>query len=555
MYHQRRTSGFAWSLAAPVAFALLASGCYTGLGWDGNSAGDPGNSGEHNGASEDGDNPDDTADPAATCEDMGVDVAFAPLARITRLQYQNSVRDILGVELSLEDELIVDDKAGSFNSNTLDAASATHVNRYRSAAEFVAEQVIEQSPEQLACDPQAGQGSEEACVTDHARRLARRFYGRTPSAAQVENLVALFAAVRANESYEVAMQTMLEGLLQSPHFLYHVEEGRSGDEIAPLTGPEIARRLATFLWSSAPDEILIDAAQAGELATAEQVAAQATRMLGDPRADEILAHFHRQWLRLDGSAFAVALPDESERASVANETLAFVDRALGSGGDDITSMLSSRVAVLDDHTAELYGMPGASGDTMLPPEERSGLLTRAGFLAANGSVTARGLFVRSQMMCQPIPPPPEGVSTELPDLGPDATERELLEAHQADPSCAGCHNLFDPIGLGFLNYGHDGAFHEQDEHGPIDNSGQLDGASFNGALELSQMLGQMERVQQCLTEQWFNFGLARESRSSDQCSIEQAAAEFASSGPEIETLIVALTKTDAFRYRRATPQQ
>ncbi|MEM9461743.1 MAG: DUF1592 domain-containing protein [Myxococcota bacterium] len=547
-----------------MAFALLASGCYTGLAWDDNSAADPGNSGEDNGASADGDEPDeDTAGPAATCADMGVDVAFAPLARITRLQYQNSIRDILGVELSLEDELIVDDKAGSFNSNTLDAASATHVNRYRSAAEFVAAQVIEQHPEQLACDPPPDQGpdqgpeegSEEECVTDHARRLARRFYGRTPSAAQVENLVALFATVRANESYEVAMQTMLEGLLQSPHFLYHVEEGNSDDEVAPLTGPELARRLATFLWSSAPDEILLDAAEAGELATAEQVAAQATRMLGDPRADELLAHFHRQWLRLDGSAFMVALPDESERASVANETLAFIDRALGSGDDDITSMLNSRAAVLDDHTAELYGMPGASGDTMLPPGERSGLLTRAGFLAANGSVTARGLFVRSQMMCQQIPPPPEGVSTELPDLGPDATERELLEAHQADPTCAGCHNLFDPIGLGFLNYGHDGAFHEQDEHGPIDNSGQLDEASFNGALELSQMLGQMEDVHECLTEQWFNFGLARESRSSDQCSIEQAAAEFVSSGPEIETLIVALTKTDAFRYRRATPQQ
>ncbi|MEM6996078.1 MAG: DUF1592 domain-containing protein, partial [Myxococcota bacterium] len=358
-----------------------------------------------------------------------------------------------------------------------------------------------------------------------------------------------------------AAEVVIQALLMSPAFLYHVEAapGASG-EPALLGGYAVASRLSYFLWSSMPDDELLDMAEADMLADRSVLESQARRMLEDDRAAASIASFHRQWLRIGGLGDLVKdaelFPQWSTELaqSMEHESLAFADEVVRRGDGSLRTLLTAPWSVVDRDLATLYGVPApADGFEVvdLDPTQRAGLLTHASFLASNAhaaetSWVHRGKFVRENLLCGELPPPPPGVEVNEP-LDPNRLE---------DPQCAACHVQMDPIGMGLDAYSPIGTYRLVDEHGEtVDQSGAIDDVAevgqFEGAVELAAALAETPKVSDCMATQWFRYAARRKETPQDACTVQGLRAEFAESGQDIRELIVSIVRSDAFRFHVA----
>jgi hypothetical protein len=245
------------------------------------------------------------------------------------------------------------------------------------------------------------------------------------------------------------------------------------------------------------------------------------------------------------------------------ETSRFADHVIRSGDGLLDTLFTSASSFIDAPLAELYGVTLPSGHDAAQPfqlnaTERAGILTQAGVLAVHshadqGSPVRRGKMVRENLLCQPLAPPPPDADTTPPEPDPNASTRDRFEQHRADPKCAGCHSLIDPLGFGFENYDGIGTFRSMEAGKPIDASGQLAGTdidgAFVGAAELSRKLAASPQVRACLAQHWFNYALGRTKSDADACSMDAMARAFAATN-NIRDLLQALVTTDAFRYGR-----
>jgi Protein of unknown function (DUF1592)/Protein of unknown function (DUF1588)/Protein of unknown function (DUF1585) len=378
------------------------------------------------------------------------------------------------------------------------------------------------------------------------------------------------------------VQMVIEAALQSPEFLYRVEvDGaidpslvgpNAGDQIIRLSSYEMASRLSYMIWGSMPDDQLFALADADALQTKDQIAAQARRMLDDPKARLMVDEFHLEWLDFDRTAsitkdanlFPSWSPDVGRLMQ--EETRQFIDHAIFDDAGDLRTLLTANYSYMNSDLAAFYGVSGPvapAGDPTfervdLDPTQHSGLLTLGSIMSiyAHTNQTSpvhRGKLVRERFLCDPLKPPPNNFKAPEPD--PNATTRQRLEQHRADPACATCHNLMDPIGFGFENFDAVGRYRTTDEGLPIDNSGEIvqsdiDG-SFNGVTELTAKLVESEDVQKCYALQWFRYGYGRAEANADACTVQTLDDAFTASGGNIKELIVALTQTDAFLYRKA----
>ena len=361
-------------------------------------------------------------------------------------------------------------------------------------------------------------------------------------------------------------------MLQSPAFLYHLELGLpdEGGDVVPLSEYELASRLSFFLWNSGPDDALLDAAAAGELADAEARVAHAQRLLEDPRARESVGSFHVQWLGLDHLEDAFKDPavypefDIELADAMVDETRRFASLTILQGDARLETLLTASHSNLTEPLFALYGIDLPSHFTPgmpveLDPSQLAGLITQASFLTEHALPNQSGpiqrwVEIRNQFFCDPPPPPPPGVDAEPPMPDPNATTREIFEQHTADPTCASCHVLIDGIGLGMENYDGIGRHRTTENGKPVDASGELratdvDGP-FEGGVELAHRLAQSEDVRECVARQWFSYALGRLEGDGDACSLQTLHDAFSESGYDVRALLVELVRTDAFRYRR-----
>jgi len=319
-----------------------------------------------------------------------------------------------------------------------------------------------------------------------------------------------------------------------------------------------------------PDDTLFAAARDGELETSEQIAAQARRMLDHPNARQAVANFHRQWLGLHHLATISKNTNiypnyyDGLRQLWEHETISLLEEVVFDGAGDLATLLTADYSMMNAELAEFYGISGPSGETFeqvsLDGVKRAGLLSHASILAAHAksnqsSPVLRGKFVREQLLCQVLAPPPADVDVTPPEVGPGSTTAEKFAQHSEDPACKGCHRLMDPIGMGMENFDAIGQWRDTDQGLVIEADGELtetdvDG-KFKGVVELGKMLAESEQVRQCVTTQWFRFGYGRAEKPEDQCSLDRLSDAFAASGYNIKELLIALTQTDAFLYRRA----
>lgn len=498
----------------------------------------------------------------ASCEELAV--GSTPLRRLTRAQYRNSIRDVLGLAADVG-SLDSDEKAGAFDSNYAAAVSPDGVEQYRAVAETLAAEVMA-SVELLApCD-----GPEDACLENFVQSTGRRLFRRPLTDAERSDYVGL---AQAADDFDNGIRVAVQAMLQSGHFLYHLEFGLpdpSGDVVA-LTDYEVASRLSFFLWNSVPDDALLDAADAGELASADGVRLHAERLLQDPRAREAVGEFHVQWLALDHLSTTFKDPEyypdftpELAEAMVA-ETRRFSQIVVLQGDGRLETLLTADFSYLEPQLFELYGVePPADHNVGVPvqldPNQRAGLLTQAAFLSEHALTNAsgpiqRGVEVRTNILCDPPPPPTPGIDITPPELLPDATTREVFEEHTNNNLCASCHQLIDGIGLGFEAYDGIGAYRTMENGLPVDDLGELvatdvDG-EFEGAVELAHTLAQSPQVRECVARQWFRFAFGRFEVDADQCSLDVMHQAFEESDYDVRELLLHIVETDAFRFKAA----
>ncbi len=510
------------------------------------------------------------------------ETAPTPLRRLTRFEYANTVRSLLDVDPSPAEQLPVDEVTDGYNNHAaVLTVSSLHAEKYVLVSEALAAAAVQHLADIAPCD-RATKG-EKACALDFARTFGRRAFRRPTNADDEAMFEAAYAAGREGGSYAEGIEVMIRAALQSPHFLYRLEitpPANSSAPVVPLNQFELATRLSYLIWGAGPDDALLDAAERGELGTRQAVAAKARAMLEDPKALVAIGEFYNQWLgttRLDITSKDTDLfpiYSDAVRDGMMRELPAFVEYVLWRSDHKLATLLTAPVAFVTSPLAEVYGVTVPEGTTTprmvtLPKGQgRSGVLTQAGFLSVQAhpdqtSPVLRGKFTRSKLMCQPPPPPPMDVDISPPDIREGATARERFSAHAtAASSCAGCHQLMDPIGFAFENFDALGRYRTQENGKSIDVSGEIAGTSdpdlqgsFVGVRQLGEKLASSDLVKDCVVTQWFRFAAGRSESDSDMCSIATLQSRFHSSGGDLVELVVAMTETDAFWYRRASKQE
>jgi len=512
----------------------------------------------------------------------------SPLRRMSNVQYLNTLGDLFGDRdfSNVSTGLPADARSHGFeNAAALQVPSPALIEGYYRAAYTVTQTLFGdlQAAEAtigraIPMDRPSALDVGASVIEEHGRRMFRR----PLSDVEIDRYVGIFEANfddagRPADDFVVGLASAFLAMLQSPHFVYIAERGDSEGEpgdLVRLTDYEVASRLSYLLWDSMPDEELFIAAEAGDLQTAAALEAQARRMLEAPRAQTSLRNFHRQWLQFDSLLDEMkdlpTYPAWSEDLLNAEyeQMGEFVDHVMFEGEGTIAALLTSTEFPVDARLAPLMGVEwqGEGWTTMaLDPTQRRGFLTLPGWLAAHAhpvdpSPVLRGVAIRDQILCSPLPPPPDTVDATPPEPGEGAeplTNRDRYVQLTSDSSCAACHTLIHGIGFPFEIYDSVGAFRTEDQDQPIDASGiilgfgEADGAVAD-ALELIDRLATSEAVERCVTRQWFRYGFAREPdlEGSEVCAMDEFQAILHESGGNMRELLIAIVTSDTFGFRR-----
>lgn len=538
------------------SLALLVLGACNGLIGDAGAPGGPG-----------------TDDPLRTGPGGGptvceLQIPDGALGHLTRAQYDNAIRDLLGHDGRPAQSFPADDNTEGFDVGA--SVPAVLAELYFDTAEVLAEEAVADLGTLLPCDP-ASLG-EDACAAQFISGFGQRAFRRPLTADENLRLTALYETGRDAFDFSSGIQLVVHAVLTSPHFIYLVELSPDAEpgSIARVTSYAMASRLSFFLWNTTPDDELLDAAAVGLLDTPEGIEAQAQRMVEDPRMRDGLSNFTRQWLHLD----AVDTMDkdrdlypefDSQLAQDLRASLeAYVDHVVFEGDGTLDSLLNGQFAFMNDRVAGVYGVDGGMGEELqlveVPGEERYGLLTQPALLAILAKTNQsdpihRGKFVRERLFCHNLPSPPDDLVIRAPDPAPGLSTRERFAEHSSGESCRGCHELMDPIGFAFEHYDALGRFRAEDDDRPVDASGEIfvtddaDGP-FYGVGELSERLAGSRQVQECVTRQLFRYAVRRVETSQEQCGMDELFDASAETSWNIRDILVRVTATDGFVYRR-----
>ena len=428
--------------------------------------------------------------------------------------------------------------------------------------------------EVFVCQPQ-GRADEEACATQILSRLARRAYRRPVTDQDVQTLLGLFTTGRNDGgSFDVGIQFALEQLLVDPDFLLRIH--RDPAQMAPgqayhLSELELASRLSFFLWSSIPDEPLLDAAERGRLADPVILEQHVRRMLADARATALVDDFAAQWLHLRNLANVKADPqifpqwDDNLKEGFQRETELFLASTLREDRS-VLDLLRADYTFVNERLARHYGIPGVYGNrfrrvTLPNTDQRGGLLGHGGLLALTSypnrtSPVLRGKWLLDTILGAPPPPPPADVPA-LPERGEGGrpvSVRERLEQHRSNPVCASCHAAIDPPGFTLENFDAIGAWRTVDEGGqPVDASGTMpSGVRVDGLPGLrALLLDQPEQFVRTLTAKLLAYALGRALEYYDQPTVRQIVRDGAADEYRWSSLILGIVKSPAFLMRNA----
>ncbi|MFN4918701.1 MAG: DUF1592 domain-containing protein [Planctomyces sp.] len=523
--------------------------------------------------------------------------------RLTQLEYRNAVRDLLGQSLPVGEEPPVDGAGGEGFDTVGDSlfTSTLHTEAYLLLADQLVdralparrmEQWLSGAGEQSSGGVLRGLLSEsqwrlldtaasadaagvQSAVQQLIAGFARRAWRRPPTEEEVTRLQQLFAASlpRLSSVLESVRQP-LKAVLVSPHFLFVVETEPDETGVLPLTGHQLATRLALFLWSSVPDEELLAAADAGVLADDRQYRQQIRRMLADSKSAGLGENFGLQWLGLRN--FGGVVPDakvypqysELLAGDLREEAVQFVSGVFRENRP-LTDLLAADYVVVNGRLAQHYGLSlPADADwqrVVVADGRRGGAATLGAVLTAASyprrtSPVLRGRWILDELLGTPVPPPPPGVpplDQSVAESG-SQTLRQRLELHRQKPECASCHDRMDPLGFGLENFDGIGRWRESDAGQSIDAAGRLpSGEQFAGPAELKAvLLGRKDDFLNHFSRKMLGFALGRELNKFDACVVETSVKKLQENGFQSQILIEEIACSYPFRnryYKKSDP--
>lgn len=512
---------------------------------------------------------DDSSEPAAVAPPSD-EWPSAGLRRLNADEYRATVRDLFGVDVLASHALQADTQVAGFTS--IGAAtvsySAQQIEQFEQAAYDATREIwadTARRAELVGCDPAS---PEDACVNDFLSRFTSRAFRRPATAGELDAYAGLVASVALESDVWSGLAYAVAAILQSPSFLYRSELGEAEAEMADhrrLTAFELATRLSYLVTGSTPDDTLLEAAETGVLDSQEGLLGELDRLLAFPDAEATLMKYLEQQLDLDPVSNVIKLeatfPTFSpELAGAMHREMHEVVREVAlRSPDDLLSLLTRRDTYVNGPLAELYGLPEPTAEddwrTVTLPSEgpRAGLLGFAGFLAlhagpAETSVTKRGLFVTSKLLCRTIPAPPPDLEAQLADVpeGEHRTMRERVEQHMSDPACSTCHAVMDPPGLALEHFDALGVYRETDNGLAIDASGEVDGQPFNDAVELASLLANHPDVSACFARRFYEFAFG--TQISTDAQVSELVGAFEQSGRRLPELLRSLVAHDVFRF-------
>jgi hypothetical protein len=510
------------------------------------------------------------------------------MRRLTYREYDHMLADLLGDTTT---------PAEGGNAWSPDAPNAVGYVAPASVADLqvalynqTANTVVETALQALAAGKTAGKlsipcktpttsAAETTCAAQFITSFGLKAYRRPVASAEQTDLLALFTKVRGlGLSFNESVGAIVKSMIQSPNFLYHWEIGPTkpavgSDGLVPLTPWQLASRLASTIWESAPDDTLLQAAQSGQLTTPAQVASQVTRMLADPRAANGLFYFNEQWLFNFGSqgrdltqplTKSSPLYTAAVAAGIATEFSDFVS-SVYTGDGTLKSLFTAPYTYVNHDLGAIYGVTGpATGfaKVSLDATKRGGIFTQTAFLATLASDGAdnpiyRGLSIYLKVLCGTMGSPPANVPAVT--FIANGTTRQSYDAHGMSGCAAGCHNLFDPPGFSFENFDGNGSYRTTDAKQPVDATGTFvtpanATITFQNALDLSTQLAQSAEAQTCVDRQWTRFILGRPETAAESGSMSLAFQKAAATaGFSLRDLMATLLQSKAFMYRLPSP--
>ncbi len=502
--------------------------------------------------------------------------ATFPLRRLTRNEFNNTIRDLLNDRSRPADELAGDVDSDSSGYNKGGSVAAVDARQLMEVAEKLATSAVGKLDSLVPCKPLPTEAAKQnECAGQFIEKFGHRAFRRPLSTAERDVYKAYYTKTRSgpSASFQDAIRLVTAVMLQSPNFLYRWELGpnpaRKLGSVIRFNDHEMASRLSYGLWATMPDEELFLAADAAALHTPQQIEAQARRMLKHDNAKGMLSDFQTQWLGtndlLRAQKDARLYPNFNAAlvADMAAEAEAFFADVMGPNGDGkLRTLLTGPFSFVNASLASVYGLTGITGSNLrkvdLDPTRRAGLLTQAAFLTSHGAPGGshpikRGAEVLERLLCVELPTPPP----DLPPVNPpkdNVSTRERFDAHGQNSCAVGCHALIDPLGFAFEHYDGIGAYRANDGGKPVDATGTLELAGevkpFKNAIELDGLLADSAEVKQCMSKQLLRYMLKRKNLAGDEASLDKVAKAFAEAQYDVRELIVALTNTNIFLSRQ-----
>jgi hypothetical protein len=504
------------------------------------------------------------------------------IRRLNKSEYNNTIRDLLGVKFKPADDFPSDDVGYGFdNIGDVLTMSPLLMEKYFNAADLIVEEVFK-APElkkkiMMETVPAKATAKEkQKAARAILQPFIKRAYRRPVAAEEVERFVRFIDLAEKNgDNFDKGIQLALKAALCSPNFLFRVEKDFriKGDKfVEPITQYELATRLSYFLWSSMPDEELFSVAGKGQLRDKARLEAQVRRMLKDSKVRALTENFAGQWLQLRSVAQLSPDPklfpdfDAKLRAAMIKETELFFEHIVKEDRS-IIDFLDADWTFVNEQLAKHYGIPGVQGEDFVKVQlsggERLGVLTHASILSVTSNPTRtspvkRGKWILDNILNTPPPPPPP----DVPDLSEDSTViasaslRTRMEQHRTNPNCAVCHQRMDPIGFGFENFDAVGAWRTKDGKFDVDASGELPGGSkFKGPRDLVAVLKSKDaEFRRCLVEKLLTYALGRGLEYYDKCALDEICSALVDNDNRFVTMVLAIAQSEPFQYKKGRPQ-
>ncbi len=487
----------------------------------------------------------------------------ARVRRLSNIELQRSVHDLLGLETSLAERLPPDVRQEGYTPNAEQSMPATTAVRWASLADELAAEAVQQGLERfVGCDG-------AACRDAFISRVGRRAWRRPLVPGEASALSELFELGKADGGLRQGVELTLSALLQSPNFLYLSELGRgtaAPSSVRKLGPYEISAHLAYTLSGAPPDEELLALAEAGELDAPEVRREQAWRILGRSSTRHHFRRFALEWLEVD-ELDSTAKDSEAHpryeqlKPHMLEETRAFVDEVMVHHGASVGALLASGFASVDPSMARYYGLDAFGPAVPLRGTDRVGVLQHASFLSAHSlpnrtSPVLRGDFILRRVLCRKMPRPAElGIEVVMPAPKPGTSTRELFVQHTADPECRSCHQVIDPLGYALEGFDAAGKARNEDSGRPVNTHAELplqgERLTFDGAAQLSIWLANNPKTSDCFARQAFRYFSAQHDPEVEAAFVQVVRELPADKRGSLIEILVAYAASDLFVYRDA----